>query len=90
MHVPCPRTWAICEAIVKVLSQFVSKCVFNQSRGHWLCVNALEFVILTTRAFEKSWPLGLFLLTSKHIPNSFIEKHVCEYELKKFMFQMKQ
>jgi hypothetical protein len=65
-------------------------CVFNQSHGHWCCVNALQFVISTTGTFEKSWPLGLFLTTSKHIPNSLIEKHVCEYELKEFMFQMKQ
>ncbi len=82
---PCPRTWAICEAIMKVLSQFVSSCVFNQSHGHWLLANALQFVISIVGTFEESWPLGLFRTVSKPIPNSLIEEHVCDYELKEFM-----
>jgi hypothetical protein len=68
----------------------LSQSVFLTKAANIGCVNALQFVISTTGTFEKSWPLGLFLTTSKHIPNSLIEKHVCEYELKEFMFQMKQ
>ncbi len=28
-HVPSPRTWAICEAIMKVMSPIVNGCVLN-------------------------------------------------------------
>ncbi len=54
---------------MKVLSRFVLNCVSNQSHGHWLLANALQFVISIAETFEKSWPVGLFLTASKPIPS---------------------
>lgn len=48
--VPSPRTWAVCDMVVKVLSPIVIGCVLNQNRRHWLFRDALQFVI--TRAHE--------------------------------------
>jgi hypothetical protein len=46
-HVPSPRIWVVCEVVVNILSPIVNGCILNQSQGHWLLLNALQFVILT-------------------------------------------
>jgi hypothetical protein len=49
-RVPSPRTWAVCDMVVKVVSPIVTSCVLNQSHGHWLFGDAVQFVI--TKAHE--------------------------------------
>jgi hypothetical protein len=46
-HVPSPRIWDVCEVVVKVLSRIVNGYVLDQSQGHWLLLDALQFIILT-------------------------------------------
>jgi len=46
-HVPFPRIWDVCEVVVKVLSPIVNGYVLDQSRKHWLLLDALLFTILT-------------------------------------------
>ncbi len=37
--------WVVYEAITHCLNLVVMACVLNQSRGHWLLLNALTIVI---------------------------------------------
>ncbi len=45
-HILFPRTSAVCEVVVKVLSSIMTGCVLNQSRRHWLLGDALQFIII--------------------------------------------
>jgi hypothetical protein len=47
-HISSPRTWAVCEAVVKVLSSIMTFCVLNQSSRHWVLGDALQFIITKT------------------------------------------
>jgi hypothetical protein len=38
-----PLTWHICHIIVYYLGHVISICILNQSRGHWLLNDALNF-----------------------------------------------
>jgi hypothetical protein len=49
-HVPSPKTWAICDVVVKILSPIVTSYVSNQSCGHCLLGDALQFIL--TKACE--------------------------------------
>jgi hypothetical protein len=44
-QVPPPLTWHICQIIVDFLSPIVSTCVMNQSCGHLLLSDALNYAI---------------------------------------------
>ncbi len=44
-QVPPLLTWHISQIIVDVLSPIVSTCVLNQSRGHWLLGDVLNYAI---------------------------------------------
>jgi hypothetical protein len=37
--------WAIVQVVTSYLNHVVSTCAMNQSRGHWLLLNALTIVI---------------------------------------------
>ncbi len=37
--------WAIVQVVTSYLNHVVSACVMNQSRGHWLLLNALTIAI---------------------------------------------
>lgn len=50
--VPSPKTWAMYQTIVKILSPIVISYVLNQSCKHWLLGYALNFVIAKTREFH--------------------------------------
>lgn len=52
-HVPSPRIWDVCEVVVKVLSPIVNGYVLDQSQGHWLLLDALQFIILI-KIFKKN------------------------------------
>ncbi len=44
-QVPPLLTWHISQIIVDVLSPIVFTCVLNQSRGHWLLSDVLNYAI---------------------------------------------
>jgi len=46
------QVWAIVEVITSTLNHFVSTCVMNKSRGHWLLSNALTITITLTMEME--------------------------------------
>jgi hypothetical protein len=41
---PFPRTWVVCETIVKLLSPIMTSYVLNQDHGHWLLGKCLAFL----------------------------------------------
>jgi hypothetical protein len=43
--VPPPLTWHICHIIVDSFGHVVFVCILNQSKGHWLLSDALNFTI---------------------------------------------
>lgn len=49
-RVPSPKTWAICDVVVKILSLIMTSYVLNQSCGHYLLGDALQFIL--TKACE--------------------------------------
>ncbi len=51
-RVPLPLTWHICHIIVDSLGPIVSACILNQSRGHWLLSDALNFAISMSLKFR--------------------------------------
>jgi hypothetical protein len=54
-------TWQIYQIIVDYLSPIVIACVLNQSSGHWLLIDALNYVIsLSLKLKEDSAPLVSF------------------------------
>ncbi len=62
-RVPSPQTQVVYEVIVKILSPIVYGCVLNQSCVHSSCLQMfynLSYQLVET--FDKSWPLGLFLI----------------------------
>jgi len=42
--VPFPRIWDVCEHLVKVLSPIVNCYVLDQSRKHWLLLDAFSLL----------------------------------------------
>jgi len=66
-HVPSPQIWARCEILVKVLSLIISGYVLNQSWGHWLFLDALQFVVLTCWDIYED-------LAFQPIPNNLVEE----------------
>jgi hypothetical protein len=52
VRVPPPLTWHICHIIVAYFSPVVSICILNQSRGHWLLSDALNFAISMNLKFR--------------------------------------
>jgi hypothetical protein len=44
--------WVIAEAITSTLNLIVFACVMNQSRGHWLLLDALTITITFTMEME--------------------------------------
>ncbi len=54
VHVPPPPTWHVAQIVVDVVSLLVTTCVLNQSHGHWLSSDALQFVItMNTKIIEE-------------------------------------
>jgi len=54
-------TWQIFQIIVDVLSLVVFARVFNQSKGHWLLSNVLNFIIsICLKLKEDTWILVFF------------------------------
>ncbi len=51
--VPSPRIWDVCEVVLKLLSPTVNGYVLDQNQGHWLLLDALEFIILTYQDIRK-------------------------------------
>jgi len=51
-RVPLPLTWHICHIIVDSLGPIVFACILNQSKGHWLLNDALNFAISMSLKFR--------------------------------------
>lgn len=61
------QIWVVCEVVVQALSLIMSGCVMNQSCGHWLLSNALQFIISTCQDVQE-------LLTSQTVPNTLVRR----------------
>ncbi len=46
------QVWVIVEVVTSCLNPFVSTYVMNQSRGHWLLLDALTITIAFTMSME--------------------------------------
>jgi len=68
---------------VKVLSLIISGYVLNQSWGHWLFLDALQFVILTCWDIHED-------LAFQPIPNNLVEEFFFYHKLKELVVHMKQ
>jgi len=78
-HVHSPKMWAICEVVMIFLSPTIYGCVLNQSQGHWLLVDALQFIILTSRNDREK-------LVFQPILDNLVQKEdVFDFELKNLM-----
>jgi hypothetical protein len=51
-RVPLPLTWHICRIIIDYLDLVVSTYILNQSRGHWLLNDALNYAISMSLKFR--------------------------------------
>jgi hypothetical protein len=67
--VPPPLTWHISKVLIEVFFPVVNVCVMNQSRGHWLLLDALFVAITMTCKFRKEAETNLFV-------DGLMEKHV--------------
>jgi hypothetical protein len=59
-RVPPPLTWHICYIIADSFDLVVSTCILNQSRGHWLLSDALNFAISMSLKFREEIDLATF------------------------------
>ncbi len=46
------QVWAIVKVVTFALNLIVSTCVLNQSKGHWLLLDALTIIIILTMNME--------------------------------------
>jgi hypothetical protein len=83
-HVPSPKTWAICDVVVKILSPIVTSYVLNQSCGHYLLGDALQFILTKACEFHDD-------VVNLVVPNNMIhlEANVFDAKLAKFTIHMK-
>jgi hypothetical protein len=51
-RIPPPLTWHICRIIIDSFGPIVFACILNQSRGHWLLNDALNFAISMSLKFR--------------------------------------
>lgn len=83
-HVPSPKTWAICDVVVKILSPIVTIYVLNQSCIHWLLGDALQFIITKACEFRDD-VVNLVVLDSM----GHLEANVFDAKVTKFTIHMK-
>ncbi len=50
-HVPSPRTWDVCEIMVKIMLPIVISNVLNKNHEHSLLGDALQFFIIKIHEF---------------------------------------
>jgi hypothetical protein len=60
VRVPPPLTWHICCIIVDSFGLAMSTCILNQSRGHWLLSDALNFAISMSLGFRDEIDFATF------------------------------
>ncbi len=46
------QVWAVAKVVTFALNLIVSTCVLNQSKGHWLSLDALPIIITLTMNME--------------------------------------
>jgi len=51
-RVPKAQVWVVAKVVTSCLNLVVSACVMNQSKGHWLLLNALTIAIALTMFME--------------------------------------
>jgi hypothetical protein len=39
------HAWVVCKVVVEIMLPFVKQCTFNQTRGYWLLINALNVAL---------------------------------------------
>jgi hypothetical protein len=59
-RIPPPLTWHICRIIIDSFGPIVFACILNQSRGHWLLNDALNFAISMSLKFKDEIDSGTF------------------------------
>jgi hypothetical protein len=46
------QVWVVAKVVTFALNLIVSTCVLNQSKGHWLLLDALTIIIILTMNME--------------------------------------
>jgi hypothetical protein len=83
-RVPSPRTWDVCEIVVKIMSPIVISNVLNKNYEHWLLGDALQFVIIKIHEFC-NYVVDLVVLDNMADPKA----NVCGAKLKNLTICMK-
>jgi hypothetical protein len=70
---PKAQVWVVVKVVTFCLNRIVSTFVMNQSRGHWLLLDALTIVITLIVNMEATLPLfgGLGILTHLKVRSLF-------------------
>jgi len=84
-HVPSPRTWDVCEIVVKIMSPIVISNVLNKNHEHWLLGGVLQFVIIKIHEFY-NYVVDVVVLDNMADPKA----NVCDAEFKKLTICMKR
>jgi len=87
-RVPPPLTWHICRIIVDSLGPIVSACILNQSKGHWLLNDALNFAISMSLKFKNEIDLATFDNLMEKDGNVVYELSCLTFNIKKEVIQV--
>ncbi len=83
--VPSPRTWDVCEIVVKIISPIVINNVLNKNHEHWLLGDALQFIIIKIHEFC-NYVVDVVVLDNMADPKA----NGCDVELRKLTIRMKR
>jgi len=83
-----PLTWHICHIIVAYIGLVVSICILNQSRGHWLLSDALNFAISMNLKFKDEIDSATFDSLMEEDGNVAYELSCLASNIKKKVFQI--
>ncbi len=86
--VPPPLTWHICHIIVDSFGHIVSVCILNQSKGHWLLTDALNFTISMSLKFRDEIDFATFDNLMEEDENVVCELSCLASNIKKIVVQV--
>jgi hypothetical protein len=85
-RMPCPVTWHIFQIIINVFSPIVFTYVLDQSKGHWLLSDVLNFAISIWLKLKKEIRiLVFFIILWKRSPFLFLNYVFWPLTLKNIM-----
>jgi hypothetical protein len=87
-RIPPPLTWHICCIIVDSLGPLVCTYILNQSRGHWLLNDALNFAISMSLKFRNEIDSTTFNNLTEEDGNVVYELSCLAFNIKKEVIQV--